>query len=129
MRFLENIIHYPGCGPFQPEHSLLAFERGGGLVGILLTSAVSARVAHITQLCIDPKAQGAGLGRRMVVTAINNVRRDFECVTLTVTTSNTRAIRLYQSCGFRDLAEFPAFTWDLPVQAWALDGRIMSRFR
>jgi ribosomal protein S18 acetylase RimI-like enzyme len=119
-RFLENIIRYPGCGVFLPEASLLAFsgERSpsGGLCGMVLTSVVSDRVAHITQLCVAPELHGRGLGRSLIRQALEILRgRGFQGATLTVTSTNTAAMHLYQRLGFSALSSFPAFAWDNPV--------------
>jgi ribosomal protein S18 acetylase RimI-like enzyme len=120
-RFLENLVHFPGCGTFLPETSLLALRAGGSarerLCGMVLTSAVADRVAHITQLCVAPEQQGQGLGRRLIGEVIQRLRaRNFQAATLTVTVSNSHAVRLYHSLGFSPLNTFPAFAWDAPTQ-------------
>ena len=127
-RFLENIIRFPGCGAFLPEVSLLAFREepmvtsGVGvaarrrLVAMILTSVVSDRVAHITQLCVAPQYQGQGFGRKLILQALELLRsRGFESVTLTATVSNTSAVALYRALGFKPLTTFPAFTWEANV--------------
>jgi len=128
-RFLENIIRFPGCGAFLPEVSLLAFcedslaRSGAGvphaaqtmrrLMAMILTSVVNDRVAHITQLCVSPQQQGRGLGRRLILQAIEMLReRGFQGVTLTVTVSNRPAVELYRGLGFSPLSTFPAFAWE-----------------
>ena len=121
-RFLENLVHFPGCGTFLPETSLLALVEGNSsrerVCGMVLTSVVSDKVAHITQLCIAPEQQGKGLGRRLIGEATRRLReRRFEAATLTVTVSNVHAIRLYRSLGFAPLNTFPAFAWDAPAQS------------
>jgi ribosomal protein S18 acetylase RimI-like enzyme len=128
-RFLENVVHYPGCGPFQPETSFLAFYRGSGvLCGMLLTSAVGEGTAHITQLCVAPEAQGRGLGCRLVLLALGKLlERGFHTVTLTVTLSNNRAIQLYEQLGFSALSAFPAFSWDAAVQTPQRSGKKLTR--
>ncbi|MBI3934495.1 MAG: GNAT family N-acetyltransferase [Acidobacteria bacterium] len=119
VRFLENIIRLPGCGTFLPGASFLALCGDGslrsGLGGIILTSVVSDRVAHITQLCVAPEQRGRGLGRRLIRHVVNVLRASgFQGATLTVTVSNTRAVELYRSLGFTPLTTFPAFAWDAP---------------
>ncbi|HEY7615963.1 MAG TPA: GNAT family N-acetyltransferase [Terriglobales bacterium] len=116
-RFLENIIHYPGCGAFLPEASYLAFSPGASSpCGMILTSVVSDRVAHITQLCVAPEMHGRGAGRWLITHGLRALRdRGFQAVTLTVTASNARALRLYEQFGFTTLAVFPAFAWDSPA--------------
>ena len=115
-RFLENVIHYPGCGVFSADCSFLAVERRTGLLsGMVLTSAVQPAVAHITQLCVDPEWQGRGVGRSLILRALEELRgHGFEAVTLTVTASNCRALSLYEKLRFAALKEFDAFAWDAP---------------
>ena len=119
VRFLENIIRFPGCGNFLPPASFLAFAPGGRgrgeLCGMILTSVVSDGVAHITQLCVSPTLRGRGLGRRLIGAVTDALRQHrFEGATLTVTVANTAAMDLYRSLGFTRLSAFPAFAWDAP---------------
>jgi ribosomal protein S18 acetylase RimI-like enzyme len=127
-RFLENLVHFPGCGTFLPETSLLALGEGSAsrehVCGMVLTSVVSDRVAHITQLCVAPEQQGQGLGRRLIGEATRRLReRKFQAATLTVTVSNVHAIGLYRALGFTPLSTFPAFAWDAPAQSLRLTTR------
>ncbi|MBI4464574.1 MAG: GNAT family N-acetyltransferase [Acidobacteria bacterium] len=114
LRFLENIVRYPGCGIFNPEGSVLVFHKEARLLcGMLLTSAVHERVAHITQLCVDPDLQGRGIGSWLLQQALPQLQqRGFQGVTLTVTASNAPALRLYERFGFSTLKEFNAYAWD-----------------
>jgi ribosomal protein S18 acetylase RimI-like enzyme len=114
MRFLDNIIHYPGCGEFDARSSFVALNNDtSGIAGLVLCSVVGARVAHITQICVQPHMQGAGLGRALVGHAIDCLRdRNFEAVTLTVTDANHRAVELYEQMGFTTLKEFYALAWE-----------------
>lgn len=116
LRFLDNIIHYPGCGEFFPAASLLAYEDASATsppCGMILTSVVSVGVAHITQLCVSPERQGTGLGRRLLRKALGILAaQGFQTVTLTATDANTGAINLYRKAGFADMLRFPAFVWE-----------------
>jgi ribosomal protein S18 acetylase RimI-like enzyme len=121
VRFLENIIRLPGCGTFLPEASFLAVDgdsvAGNRLRGMILTSVVSDRVAHITQLCVEPKQQSRGLGRRLIGCVARALRaKGFQGATLSVTVSNTPAVELYRRLGFVALTHFPAFVWDAPAR-------------
>ena len=115
LRFLDNIIHYPGCGEFDPECSFLAFHKNTSQpCGIVLSSVVGDRVSHITQVCVGPKSQGSGIGRALICHIIRKLRdRNFSAITLTVTNSND-AVRLYEKLGFTTIKEFHAFAWDAP---------------
>jgi ribosomal protein S18 acetylase RimI-like enzyme len=116
MRFLDNIIHYPGCGEFYPPASLLAFPAQPSAAqpcGLLLTSVVSDGVAHITQLCVAPEQQGRGVGKALLAQALARLTRaGFRTVTLTATDANRSAMNLYGRYGFEILLRFPAFVWE-----------------
>jgi ribosomal protein S18 acetylase RimI-like enzyme len=113
-RFLYNIVQYPGCGSFLQEASLAAFERQTGwMAGLCLTSSVSPEVGHITQICLARDARSRKLGYEMMrqclyLLRLNGCKR----VSLTVTSANRAAMRLYQRLGFRSLRRFPAFVWE-----------------
>jgi ribosomal protein S18 acetylase RimI-like enzyme len=116
IRFLENIIHYPGCGQFLPAASFFTVHRAtGALCGLLMTSAVCAGVAHITQVCVAPEMHGIGIGGAMLTHGLQALRRQgYHAATLSVTTTNTWATKLYGRLGFRCVNTFPAFAWDAP---------------
>ena len=79
---------------------------------MVLTSAVSAGVAHTTQICVLPGYQGQGLGRRLMETSIQALKsRRFDALSLTVTAVNSRAVRLYERMGFRTVKTFSAAVW------------------
>ncbi|MBV8898123.1 MAG: GNAT family N-acetyltransferase [Acidobacteriaceae bacterium] len=115
-QFLTNIIRYPGCGQFSPAASLLALDdRTGRVCAASLASLVSADSGHVTQLCVLPALRGAHLGYELLRQSLERLAQ-LGCTTtsLTVTCSNTEAIRLYESMGFRIEAKFPALVW----QGW-----------
>jgi len=98
LRFLKNIIILPGCGQFQAEASfVLRQPHAGHLAGVVLNSSVSAGVGHTTQICAVPGYQGHGLGRRLMEASLQALRfRRYTSVSLTVTSGNERAVRLYE---------------------------------
>jgi len=116
LKFLKNIVIFPGCGVFQPEASFVTLaRRTGQLVGALLVSQVAPRVAHITQVCVRRELQGAGIGTQLLVRALNHLRqRGYEGVSLSVTAENQPAVRLYRRFGFEVLKGFAAFVWEKP---------------
>jgi ribosomal protein S18 acetylase RimI-like enzyme len=113
LRFLKNIIILPGCGQFQPEASfVLRQPHTGHLAGVVLNSCVSAGVGHTTQICAMPGYQGRGLGRRLMDASIQALRfRHYTTVSLTVTSGNERAVRLYERLGFTTIKKFAAGVW------------------
>lgn len=113
MKFLKNIIILPGCGQFQPEASfVLRPVASDRLIGVVLTSAVSRGVGHTTQLCVMPGYQGHGLGRELMEASIRALRTQrFTALSLTVTSVNSSAVRLYEHLGFRTVKTFAAGVW------------------
>jgi ribosomal protein S18 acetylase RimI-like enzyme len=113
-RFIYNIVQFPGCGTFFRQGSFVAFDPATGLLaGIVLVSFVGDNVGHITQLCVTPQAKGRGLGYELLREAINALRiHGARRISLTVTTANVEAIRLYERCGFTRVRNFLSYVWD-----------------
>ena len=114
LRFLNNIVRFPGCGTFDPQSSFVVFQRRTRtLVGLILCSLVRPDVGHITQVCVLPEYRSAGLGEAMLAAATKNLRgRGFRYISLTVTEANDRAIVLYKRIGFESTRVFDAFVWE-----------------
>lgn len=111
-RFLQNIVQYPGCGHFSPQCSWVAIHDRLGVVGLSLASKVASNVGHIAQLCLAPEFQGRGAGYELLRRSLEAMRNEgAEEVSLTVTASNTHAIRLYEHAGFRSIYTFEALVW------------------
>lgn len=112
-RFLLNIVQYPGCGTFFQPASKVAIGSGGRACGICLASLVRPDVGHITQICVTPEVRGRRVGYELLRRSLNELRA-IGCrkTTLTVTTANEGAIRLYNSVGFTARRSFAAFVWD-----------------
>lgn len=112
-RFLLNIIQYPGCGSFFGPASFVAIDRyTQKTCGLCLTSLVSERTGHITQLCVAPEHRGSGLGRQLLrhsllALAAHGANR----TSLTVTSENREAIGLYERMGFQNQRDFAAYVW------------------
>jgi ribosomal protein S18 acetylase RimI-like enzyme len=110
-RFLYNVVQFPGCGEFFRPASFVAVDAiTGWVAGISLCSFVSRDVGHITQLCVTPQAKGKGLGYEMLRKSVGALRAaGARRVTLTVTTANEEAVRLYRRCGFEEMRRFFAY--------------------
>ncbi len=117
LRFLKNVVLFPGCGVFLPHTSLVAVEAAGGrLLGAVLCSQVARGVAHITQICVRPEWQGNGLGHRLLTAAMTRLAaHGTSRVSLTVTAGNRPAVNLYNQLGFETLKEFYAFAREHPA--------------
>jgi ribosomal protein S18 acetylase RimI-like enzyme len=114
LRFLNNIVRFPGCGTFDPQASFVIFDRRTRtLIGLILCSQVRSDVGHITQVCVLPEYRSAGLGEAMMAASTKNLRgRGFHFISLTVTEANDRAIALYKRIGFESTRVFDAFVWE-----------------
>ncbi len=113
LRFLHNIIRFPGCGVFDKNSSyVLAHKATGALAGLILCSRVRDDVEHITQLCVAARARGAGLGLLLLEAAARALaQRGFGKLSLTVTAGNERAAALYRRIGFAEQHTFNAVVW------------------
>jgi ribosomal protein S18 acetylase RimI-like enzyme len=110
LRFLHNIVRFPGCGVFEAGFSwVLRDGNSRAPVGLVLVSRVGERVGHITQLCVSPRHRGRGLGRLLLERCAQSLLdARFDAVTLTVTEGNTEAVRLYEAFGFAHMHRFDA---------------------
>ena len=78
----------------------------------MLTSAVSPGVGHTTQLCVMPGYQGQGLGLQLMEASIQALKSGrFDSLSLTVTSLNIAAVRLYERLGFHTIKSFAAAVW------------------
>jgi ribosomal protein S18 acetylase RimI-like enzyme len=114
LRFLNNIVRFPGCGTFDPHGSFVVFlRRPRTLIGLILCSQVRNDVGHITQVCVLPEYRSAGLGVALLAATTRSLReRKFRAISLTVTQANDRAIKLYERIGFDSVRVFDAFVWE-----------------
>ena len=114
LRFLNNIVRFPGCGVFDPGASFLAIHKPSRApVGLILCSRVKNDVGHITQVCVNPEYRGLGLGEALLCASATDLqRRGFSMLSLTVTQANRGAVRLYETLGFHTDRVFDAFVWE-----------------
>jgi ribosomal protein S18 acetylase RimI-like enzyme len=114
LRFLNNIVRFPGCGTFDHESSFAAVhKRTHTLVGLILCSSVRQDVGHVTQVCVLPEYRSHGIGEALLAATTANLRqRKFSLLSLTVTEANARAVELYLRLGFDTKRVFDAFVWE-----------------
>jgi ribosomal protein S18 acetylase RimI-like enzyme len=114
LRFLNNIVRFPGCGVFDAESSFAALDRKSrSLIGLILCSRVRKDVGHVTQVCILPEYRSRGIGESLLAATQANLRkRNFTLLSLTVTEANERAVALYRRLRYESERIFDAFVWE-----------------
>jgi ribosomal protein S18 acetylase RimI-like enzyme len=114
MRFLNNIVRFPGCGVFDSQSSFVAIHKPSrALIGLILCSRVRDDVGHVTQICILPEHRGLGIGENLMLATHNSLRsRNLSQLSLTVTEANRNAVELYRRIGFEQKRVFDAFVWE-----------------
>ncbi|MFB3916689.1 MAG: GNAT family N-acetyltransferase [Terriglobales bacterium] len=114
LRFLNNIVRFPGCGIFDAASSFVAVHRlTRATVGVILCSRVKDDVGHVTQVCVVPDQRGRKIGEALLAaTAAELRRRNCALLTLTVTEANRSAVELYKHLGYRIWRVFDAFVWE-----------------
>ena len=114
LRFLNNIVRFPGCGTFDADASFVAIhKKSRTLIGLILCSRVRHDVGHVTQVCVLPEYRSQRLGVSLLAASSENLRRrNFCMLSLTVTQANTRAVDLYRRLGFDTKRVFDAFVWE-----------------
>jgi ribosomal protein S18 acetylase RimI-like enzyme len=114
LRFLHNIVRFPGCGYFNAASSRVLVHRATReFAGLVLCSRVREDVAHITQVCVAQEVRGQGLGRLLIDECAFSLRAEgFRALTLTVTAENESAVSLYRRAGFQTIHTFDAMLWE-----------------
>jgi len=101
LRFLHNIVRFPGCGVFEPGFSWMLRERRSGvLAGMVLCSRVGEKVAHITQLCVAQHIAAAGLAALLERSARSLLGAGFEAIHAYRDRRQSTGVRLYKRFGF-----------------------------
>ncbi len=114
LRFLNNIVRFPGCGVFDAHSSFVAVHRPSrSIVGLLLCSRVRDDVGHVTQVCVLPNHRGRRIAETLIGLCTQELRtRNFTALSLTVTEANFKAVGLYHRLGFHTRRRFDAFVWE-----------------
>jgi ribosomal protein S18 acetylase RimI-like enzyme len=114
LRFLNNIVRFPGGGGFDADSSFVALDRKArNLIGLILCSRVRHDVGHVTQICVLPEYRARGIGEcLMAATSANLYKRKFSILSLTVTEANAKAVALYRRLNFDTKRVFDAFVWE-----------------
>ena len=107
--------YLPRLGLDRPEGGqfTLGAWHDGQLLGAISCEREPRRkvrhIAHVIGMMVRAEARGAGLGRRLLDACIAEARRadGVELLTLTVTSGNAPAVRLYECAGFRRYGRLP----------------------
>ena len=113
---IENILYYQGCGEYLPKASWVAIHRSTQqLAGLLILTAVRPCSGHIPQIAVAKQFQSRRIGTALMEAAFAELEHGgFREVSLTVTSLNQGALRLYERLGFQTFRTFGAFVWDRP---------------
>jgi ribosomal protein S18 acetylase RimI-like enzyme len=114
LRFLHNIIRFPGCGVFDSQSSWVLRDRANhALAAVILCSRVAPDVAHVTQLCVAPAYRHRRLGANVLGFCMARMpHHGYTAITLTVSEANHAAVRLYTAAGFTTRHRFDALVLD-----------------
>jgi ribosomal-protein-alanine N-acetyltransferase len=84
-------------------YSSWVIEIDRDIVGYAVMS-LAVQECHILNICVDPKLQGQGIGRRLLVELLSIAKsREAATVFLEVRPSNVQALSLYFSEGFNEI--------------------------
>jgi len=81
-----------------------------GMVGFYREQLLKRKhKGHIWGVFVEPSARGQGLGRTLLLRAIETAKTlvGLNSIQLTVSVSQTAAHRLYEACGFRSFGREP----------------------
>ncbi|MFD4523568.1 GNAT family N-acetyltransferase [Streptomyces sp. NPDC058470] len=92
-------------GPFLPRTvelgTYLGIRRNGALIAMAGERLHPPGWTEISAVCTDPDFRGEGLATRLILAVAHGIRERGETPFLHTAASNTNAIRLYESLGFR----------------------------
>lgn len=91
----------------DPVQRLLVAYRDGTPVGCVAVADEGDGLAYLGQLCVEPRLQASGLGRRLIAAAEARARDDFGAtrIEMTVIDSRVELIAYYERRGYRATGE------------------------
>ena len=106
----QSLKNHAAAGPFHPDMWRL-YRRDGEDVGLLLMANRPDQQAwEVLYLGVVEPARGCGIGRAMLLDALNSARdAQVERLMIVADIRNTPAVSLYESLGFQPLATRVAF--------------------
>ncbi|MCD4733471.1 GNAT family N-acetyltransferase [bacterium] len=95
------------------EASILTTVPGSGVGGFVLSTEIPKKTAFIVTLAVSPRHRGRGLARQLMNRAITACfEAGYSTIELTVSSDNHAALGLYESLGFRRIAEETVYRQD-----------------
>ncbi|MFJ3698149.1 GNAT family N-acetyltransferase [Streptomyces sp. NPDC090052] len=100
-----DLVERTRPGPFLPRTvelgTYLGIRQGGRLVAMAGERMRPPGWSEISAVCTDESARGQGLGTRLIHALAHEIRERGDTPFLHAAASNTNAVRLYESLGFR----------------------------
>ncbi|MGW3911733.1 GNAT family N-acetyltransferase [Streptomyces sp. NPDC005070] len=100
-----DLVERTQPGPFEQRTvelgTYLGIRRNGALVAMAGERLHPPGWTEISAVCTDPGHRGEGLATRLILAVAHGIRERGETPFLHTAASNTGAIRLYESLGFR----------------------------
>lgn len=100
-----DLVERTRPGPFRPRTvelgTYLGLRRDGALVAMAGERLHPPGWTEISAVCTDPAHRGQGLATRLVLAVTAGIRARGEQALMHASATNTSAIRLYESLGFR----------------------------
>lgn len=108
LQYLDQLLGTPACGQFFPAGSLVAVDTTTGqMAGLVLSTRLADRTAHIAQLAVGREARRRGIGEMLTKRAYAAAgRAGCEAMTLMVDEANEPALTLYARQGFSPRGAF-----------------------
>ncbi len=104
--FEQELVELPG--DYAAPHGRLLIAEGAGCVALRsLRENPDAEICEMKRLYVRPEHRGSGLGRRLVLAAVEEARAiGYRRMRLDTMPKMDGAQRLYASLGFRDIAPY-----------------------
>lgn len=102
----------------------LVVREGRALSGYLCLWEIGREI-HVTNVAVDPTRRRRGLARLLLGTVLEDARlRAVELVFLEVRPTNTDAVRLYESLGFRVIGRRKGYYFDTGEDALVMEATL-----
>lgn len=91
----------------DPSQRLLVAKLNGDTIGCVAVADKDDGLAYLGQLCVEPKLQAGGLGKRLITAAENAARDHFAAdrIEMTVIDSRAELIAYYERRGYEVTGE------------------------